>query len=315
MAQISARAIRAIGVLGIVTATACTGDSAGPLSNSFPTDAASPAESLLAGGPVPTAISSIMSRPNEPAGYQRIAESPMDKLASKVSGPVPGWTGFWEYSGSGMVLEPATHLLTSSPGVLRTVFWRSLLAGRAPTTLSTWGGTQSAPKLFRKVYFTQWVKVGTTAGFQNNPVGTKFGFFSYGQTIDKARNQSFMILKGNGASSVMTAMELRFDQQNTVSRELIPNRNVSKAKVTTGAWHQVELVLETNSSAGVPDGKLKLWLDGVQIHDWSNMVYLTVGNTRKFQGYNWNPTWGGVVGVRTQTDNIWMDHLYISGAP
>lgn len=256
-----------------------------------------------------------MSRPNEPIGYQRIVESYMDKLAPKASAPVAGWAGVWEYSGSGMVLEPATNVLTSSPGVLRTVFGSSLHAGRAPTGLLTWSGTQSVPKLYRKVYFSQWVKVGTTAGFQNNPVGTKFGFFSYGQNLTKTRNQSFMILKGNGASSVMTAMEIRFSQQGIVARDLIPNRNISQAKLTTGVWHQVELVLETNSSAGVADGKFKMWLDGVQIHDWSNMVYLTAGNTRKFQGYNWNPTWGGMTGVRTRTDNIWMDHLYISGIP
>ncbi len=239
----------------------------------------------------------------------------MDRIPATAYGPVSGWSGNWMYSGAGMALEPATNLLLDSPGVLRTEFLASTLSGRAPTSLAGWSGTQSNPSQYRRVYLSQWVMAGVGAGYQNNPVGTKFGFFGYGQPAHLARNQSFLLLKGTGITSVMTGMELRFEQQGVVDRSLAPNRNTAEAQLGTGLWHQVEVLLEVNSAPGLPDGQLHIWLDGVLIHQWTDMVYLTLNNTNLFQWYDWNPTWGGSSGVRTQADNIWMDHLYISGAP
>lgn len=239
----------------------------------------------------------------------------MDRLPATVYGPVSGWTGSWMYSGVGMALEPATSVLIDSPGLLRTEFLASTPSGRAPTSLAGWSGPQASPSQYRQVYFSQWVMAGVGAGYQNNPVGTKFGFFGYGQAPHLARNQSFMILKGTGATSVMTGMELRFEQQGIVARHLAPNRNVELANMVTGLWHQVEVLLEVNSAADMADGKLDIWLDGVLIHHWTDMVYQTSGNTNLFQWYDWNPTWGGSGGARTQADNIWIDHLYISGEP
>ncbi len=328
------RALGVIALLVFIAAAACTAEPAGPR---VPGDQPGlPADTTAGDPPDSTGVTPPDSSgvtppdtgtvtppdsgvpparfPNQPAGFQRFLESQADQLAPTHFGTVAGWTGGWVYRGQGMQLDSAAALPGAS-GSLRTTFGLTLPAGTAPTSLAGWSGTQSNPTQYRQVYLSMWVKVGTPAGFLNQTALTKFGFISYGEQPAKARNQGLFFLQGNGAVSVMTAMELRFQQQGMVDRLLPANRNVSRAKITTGTWHQVEAVFEANSQPGAKDGRLRIWLDGVATLDYTDVTYTTPRSTRTFQWYDWNPTWGGVGGVRTQTDYIWIDHLYLSGVP
>ncbi len=66
---------------------------------------------------------------------------------------------------------------------------------------------------------------------------------------------------------------------------------------------------------GSANGIFKMWIDGVQTHNYSDVVYITPTTAEHFNLFKWNPTWGGQGGVRTRNDYIDIDHVYISGLP
>lgn len=52
------------------------------------------------------------------------------------------------------------------------------------------------------------------------------------------------------------------------------------------------------------------------ILDYSDVVYLTPGNTAHFNLWKWNPTWGGQNGpIKSRPDYIQIDDVYLSGVP
>jgi hypothetical protein len=84
--------------------------------------------------------------------------------------------------------------------------------------------------------------------------------------------------------------------------------------VTRGVWHRVEMVLKANTP-GVANGVWQLWFDGVQTHNYSNIQFSGPADANQWMHLFLQPVWGGTQGVVAQAQDIFFDHLYISGRP
>jgi hypothetical protein len=199
----------------------------------------------------------------------------------------------------------------SPPGMLQTLFPADLEAGRAPTSWSGWdsGGQYNGQK--SKVYFSLWLRIRGD-DFENQAVGTKVGFWGYGRDPDRtADNQGFFLLRGRGRQETARAFRVEYLQQGHVVRIVRPNL-IQRPLFTAGSWHHWEAVFEMND-LGRKNGVLKMWIDGQQTMEYSDMVYATFEGQNAFYNYTWNPTWGGRGGRRTRPDVIEIDHVYLSG--
>lgn len=259
--------------------------------------------------------------PNLPAGYTSVVWSPCGAVPTTSYAQISGSTGFFiKESGTITSQTDATAPLTPST-VWRTRYGTSHAQGTAPCNVGCWSNSNySSPTQYSKVYLSFRMMIGTTNGFLNHPAGTKMGFIAYAENPATARNQMYLLWKGAGGSSAtnMTASRFVVNQQ---SNGAGANRTINPVGgdiVTTGVYHHIEVVAETNSGAGVADGILKMWVDGTQTINVSNMVYKYTSNTRGFFWYAWNPTWGGNTGGVTHagsTDDILMDDFSIYAVP
>ena len=70
----------------------------------------------------------------------------------------------------------------------------------------------------------------------------------------------------------------------------------------------------TINDIGVANGTLKVWINGTQTHNYSNVVWRTSDAPSLFFGRMWDPTWGGNGNVpnKSRNDFLWIDHVYIS---
>lgn len=249
---------------------------------------------------------------NEPAGYVRFAENDMSSLPNGLwkQGGLAGLWSWFPVGDKDLTIGAATVTgMVSAPGYMSTRFPAGFKAGVAPVNFGGWQ-SQTTPK--SKVYLSIWMRI-RGSGFENHPVGTKLGFLSYGEPLSSTRNQGSFMLEGTGTQAVKSAFSVRFNQQNIVTRNLTPNINRAKL-VTAGPWHHIEAVFEVNVP-GLANGKFKLWIDNTPVTDYSDVVYITPAKLNKFNYWKWNPTWGGMGGIRTRTDFIDIDHVYMSGLP
>lgn len=252
------------------------------------------------------------ANPNEPAGYVRFAEIDLSTLPNGLWKPL-GQAGQWSWFPVGdpdLTLGSTTVPgMASAPDYMSTRFPKGLKSSYAPVNF---GGWQNRTAYKSKVYLSVWMRIRGTS-FENQAVGTKLGFMSYGDGSAGTRNQGYFMLQGAAKQGVYSSFAIKFTQQNIVNRNLYPNIDGSKL-FTAGPWHHVEAVMEINS-LGQANGKMKMWIDGTRVMDYSNVVYIKPGKTEKFNYWIWNPTWGGVGGTRTRDDFIDIDHVYMSGLP
>jgi len=139
------------------------------------------------------------------------------------------------------------------------------------------------------------------------------GLFRYGQSTTSATNQGFFLLIGDGSTNPHSTFQIRFNQQSPVARNLNPNVDQTQI-IQVGVWQHWEAVLALNT-LGQSNGIFRMWVDGIRIIDYQNVVYITPGASNRFQAFLWNPTWGGQGAVRSRDDFISIDHLYLSGVP
>jgi hypothetical protein len=260
--------------------------------------------------PAPSSPPSTGLYPNEPAGFVPIAEH---RFSCRPGEDQCQPRGIWTHEPGGIDNFSIQHDATapqSPDSVGRTLFPTGQPSGSAPVWFDGWGDGGYASAFYRKLYVSLWVRIGGT-DYENQAVGTKMGFIGYGEDPSGAANQGFAMLRGDGTQSVGSAFNLGFWQQNNVSRDMNQNVNTSKV-MTVGPWHHWEWEMELNT-LGESNGVFKWWVDGALITSYSDVVYITPGNTFGFYNYRWNPTWGGQGGTKTRNDYMDMDHIYISG--
>jgi hypothetical protein len=185
-----------------------------------------------------------------------------------------------------------------------------------------WGGWDEAGPIAgqkRVVYISLWIKIAGN-DYENQAFGTKLGFLASALPPSRgAGTQGYFLLAGTGDQRAEPSFRVAFHQETGFvraggfTRRLEQNRSQARL-MTCGVWHHWEVYLSLNT-LGQANGVLKWWIDGTPVLEYGNITYIFGQNTMGFWQWKWNPTWGGMKGVRTRDDFILIDDLYMSGLP
>jgi hypothetical protein len=165
-----------------------------------------------------------------------------------------------------------------------------------------------------------------TADFLNNQVGTKLWYMSYGGDGSFNLNDSFMLLgRYEIPSAAMSKMSMDMHTAESDDRDTSDptqgsaqkrDENMGGGKEFTcgDGWHHIEVYMKL----GTPnnrDGILRVWIDGIQVTQYTNLKYLdtSFNYTHGFYHGEWTPVWGGSGPARTRTDFLYLNYFYVSG--
>ncbi len=260
----------------------------------------------------------IVANTHAPVGYTTLADNQFDTKPTwpRASGGTAGsWWSYLSTNPNLTILSDPTS--PASPGsVVRSRFPAGMNAGVAPVNMGGWIGASTMS--YRKLYFSMWIKI-EGPNFENQKTLTKAGFFGVGDPSSSLNEVFFGLDNGLAVQRLQSDFEVKFLEQNILqpngytSRNL--NQNVTKTHLmTAGTWHHWEVTMAVNT-LGSANGTFQMWIDGVQTHNYSNVVFITPSAPSGFNSWKWNPTWGGSGGTRTRTDYIDIDQVFISGSP
>jgi hypothetical protein len=88
-------------------------------------------------------------------------------------------------------------------------------------------------------------------------------------------------------------------------------QNVKQGHFSRGEWHRLEAVL-TSNTPGVADGGARWWLNGVELGNHTNVMWVGASEFPGWTQVDLNPIWGGRHDQLKSTQHIWVDHLYAS---
>ena len=223
---------------------------------------------------------------NEPSGFSVMTDEPFNALDEN------GWRSVQRQTtnGSGLTLGADASAPRSPPSVLQFTYAAGYQGGSEP------GVEYYAPAApVRETYFAFWWK--PSKPWQNHPtnVNTIADLFP--------ATSGVLYITLDGSSQTLTVDPgFASDTRNLTA-------NVTATAVTLGAWHLVEWYVKYSTSATSRDGVTRWWLDGVPQGDYRD---LQMPDDAGFVEYDFAPTWGGINGVKYETDYFWFDHAHIS---
>lgn len=226
--------------------------------------------------------------PNEPAGFTVASDEPFNSLTEG------GWNSVQRQGTNGSGLFPGLDATApnSPAGVLQFTFATGFVAGSEPGV--EYYDLASPAK---ETYFAFWWKPSSPWQNNSNSNVNKIAFlFPSGGDI-------YIMMQGIGAGYQL-AVEPEFSGD---VRVLPPN--VTATPVGLGQWHLVEWYVKYATSGSSADGVTKWWMDGVLQGSYANLQ--TPGDAG-FTEYQLAPTWGGVVGTKSESDFYLIDHARIS---
>lgn len=261
------------------------------------------------------------SYPNEPAGYQRIAEIDFRALPPNTvakgagcsgDGILAGCWGHYPWdTGFHTVVNDATA--PKSPGgVFQFPYYAGSGCGVGPGLV--WGRYSGTYAEMREIYECGWFKI-PSADFENLPLQMKLlGYWGVGSDPNNTASQIYHIIRSTNTFSSSFDNDIRF--QGHISRSMVANVNSSK-KTECGRWVKYEIIMKLND-IGKSNGVMMFWIDGVLTHQYTDCLYADAANPHGFYGRDWAPIYGGgcAAGVtKTRNDYLWVDHIYSSGIP
>lgn len=126
-----------------------------------------------------------------------------------------------------------------------------------------------------------------------------------------------MILKRHGTNLTEIVSQFQFEFELSVpghgTRNMAQNLNLSKF-MACGSFTTIRTLLIANT-VDIPNGIIRLWIDGTQTHEYTNVLFVTSANPTAFCLRHWDLVWGGSAGPNKSRDDIIdIDSMYISGA-
>ncbi|MFO0571840.1 MAG: hypothetical protein U0263_39820 [Polyangiaceae bacterium] len=243
---------------------------------------------------------------------------------------VPGFTGLWaRYTPSSLpsanwysVVDTAAPVNGNNVFVAR---WPAGIVSSGSVNFEGWSGglTNATRGKYQAIYVSAWIKI-EGADFENNQSGVKLWYFSHGQTGTPA--SIWMIRQNQGGTGNYSSLSFHYYrnlvgtfQTDTTGkagteRTLLQNAS-STAAFSCGSWHELELVLRLNSAPGTADGVMRVWLDGLELMNYSNLLYTVAGSTAGFNGFRFDNIWGGGGPARTTTDELRIARWTVYGKP
>ena len=229
---------------------------------------------------------------HQPAGYTVVSDEPFNTLGGD------GWQVAQRrtINGSGVELASDSMAPVSPESVLRFTYGVGFPAGYEPGVAAYDLATPA-----KGAFFGFWWKPSNP--WQNNTDSgvNKIAFLLTSQTAAHG-DAVIMMFSTGGAYTIQVQPEFPRD-----TRRLTPN--VIATPVLLGAWHKIEWFAQFSSDSVTPNGVTAWWLDGVLQGRYDNLV---MPNDPGFREYQLAPTWGGVVGTKTETDFFCYDHARLS---
>lgn len=150
---------------------------------------------------------------------------------------------------------------------------------------------KSLGAVYQRAYLSKWLKYSNPFKGHFSGVNKQDHFWIAGG------NRVYLSAHGSGTG----ALQPRVILQGTPggNRNLVPNI-VPDAVITRGQWHRWELERVCNT-AGNADGIIRLWLDGVLILEYTDVQFVTAGESHVWTDHEWAPTWGG---TGSNTDRV-----------
>lgn len=122
----------------------------------------------------------------------------------------------------------------------------------------------------------------------------------------------FFNAMGVGNGPLLPQVWLQDLQVGANTRNLSGNRNGTK-QIQRSVWHQVEVLVRSNTP-GSSNGEIRWWIDGTLIGEYTDVGFVSSGNSNDWTEIEWRPVWGGRGGPAVaQNMFMRMDHFYASG--
>jgi hypothetical protein len=247
----------------------------------------------------------------EPSGFTRLTKpEPLGVPLALSSTNTSGW---WSspYPNSKLT-APSASVPSGDGRAWQFLFPAGMTSGNSPAAFgaSKWS---ARGKVYTRFHFRI-----EGSSYENEPVLTKFAFWGYAG--GSGQNEGYLSLEGIGYRAVRACWKLGYRQQNVVER----NRGTSTS-LCAGRWYKIELLQEVNT-IGYANGKVTVWVDGVQVGRWTDVTFQTASKPGKITAFVVRPVWGGRTCVkkdsagkciaylaRTRNDWIRYDGIYNSG--
>lgn len=236
---------------------------------------------------------------NEPAGFTRAIDAPMNTLPALSPNPSAEGMLHWPNQTRTLFIEQSPTAPLSPSGVLRVVYPQGQRGGEAP---SRWG-TRTLPQNTGSIYVCSWVRFmpGWTS---NGNVGTKF-FVMRGPS---ATNHVVGFLAGAGSTHnyLYTTPQFNDGFAYNLGAAETPENDVGG-----GGWHKVEVLWVANTP-GQRDGEYRHWVDGRLIAVATDAWYFATGDTPRWDSLFFDPTYGGGANTVPFDQFFEVDHFVVS---
>jgi hypothetical protein len=230
--------------------------------------------------------------PNEPPGFVGITDWSFSALTGS------GWDIIFNYDQLASIQSDPTAPF-SPQTVGQWQYPTGFIAGAAPATMFYDLLDRGLPQ----IYFGYWWK--PSQPWQDHPAGNKIQFL-----FTNTSGQFFMIMEPDPHP---ISAEVEFATSNG---HLVPSRGDdpgtrvltgNRVTVALGAWHRIEVLVKTSTTASSRDGVLRWWVDGVLAGDYTTVNF----PADLFKQFQFSPTWGGIGGVKTETDYYWYGPVHL----
>ncbi len=243
--------------------------------------------------------------PDSAGGWKTVVDYDYAQIPPLWPGIYQGWSAFQRipegtlYSNLSFVNDP-TQPGTGSPGAARTTFLTSLPGGYAPVTYN-WGGPWPTNDGSLDITFTiKFPANWDNNGPKNTNDGIKLFFFAskpqnnHVITVTSSRYDGATLVGDPTLGGIWVTVAL---QNPTISFKT--NMNLAR-----GAWHTVRVQTIANTP-GVANGRLRVWVDGVQALintgandtpkylERTNVMYFSAGQVARQDRLQFEPTYTG----------------------
>lgn len=162
-----------------------------------------------------------------------------------------------------------------------------------------------------QLYLAVYLKVSKPWDYHISSVNKLF--FIATNADPNVQNEIIIALKGTSETAAQIQVGVQVPMQNSVN---VKNGfficNKATPGYSLGTRHLIE-VLAIGNTAGLANGKLMWWVDGVLVAEHTDVRYNTTVDGL-FTGITLDPNWGGQGDTgKTQRDWVRMDHLLITG--
>jgi hypothetical protein len=258
---------------------------------------------------VPKALDStpLVEGTNEPANFQQLTER---DFAAKVENN-------WLDRG-----DPYFSIQTEPTGprpdeaVGQALFPAGFAAGSGPI-MTYFNVAVARTKLYVQFYFR------VSSNWQGQQAGiNKVLFLWHG-----AGPSVYLTVGGQGSGPLYFRVNTQFPS--TIQTKDFsfgnPSFGGTAIECVRGTWYLWEVLLESNTTANTPDGRIRSWINGTQLTDsnievpaqdaFPGLIMWETGKSPNWTQVSWNPTWGGVGGTVTNNMFQQIDFLRVSGSP